>query len=76
MLRFGFPLIWAGIAVWIYSVSDRFILLKFRDTTEIGYYSIGSTFAQPLGLINMAIQMSFGVLFWATFHDETDPEKT
>jgi O-antigen/teichoic acid export membrane protein len=76
MLRFGFPLIWAGIAVWIYSVSDRFILLKFRDTTEIGYYSIGSTFAQPLGLINMAIQMSFGVLFWATFHDETDPKKT
>ncbi len=76
MLRFGFPLIWAGIAVWVYSVSDRFILLKFRDITEIGYYSIGSTFAQPLGLINMAIQMSFGVLFWATFHEEKDAKKT
>jgi O-antigen/teichoic acid export membrane protein len=76
MIRFGFPLIWAGMAVWIYSVSDRFLLLKFRDTTEIGYYSIGNTFTQPLGMINMAIQMSFGILFWATFHKETDPEKT
>jgi len=75
MLRFGFPLIWAGMAVWIYSVSDRFILLHFRDTTEIGYYSIGSTFAQPLGLISMAVQMSFGVLFWATFHGELDSDK-
>ena len=75
MLRFGFPLIWAGMAVWVYSVSDRFILLKYRDTTEIGFYSIGSTFSQPIGLINMAVQMSFGVLFWTTYHEEKDPKK-
>jgi O-antigen/teichoic acid export membrane protein len=75
LLRFGFPLIWAGIAVWIYSTSDRLILLHYRSLSEIGYFSIGSTFSQPIGLINMAIQMSFGVLFYSVYHKETDPKK-
>jgi O-antigen/teichoic acid export membrane protein len=70
MLRFGFPLIWAGMATWIYSVSDRFILLHYRSLDEIGFYSIGSTFSQPLGLINMAIQMSFGVLFFSIYNND------
>jgi O-antigen/teichoic acid export membrane protein len=70
MFKFGFPLIWAGIAVWVYSLSDRFFLLHYKDFTEIGYYSIGSTFSQPIGLINMAVQMSFGVLFFEVYNRE------
>lgn len=75
MLKFGFPLIWAGVAVWIYSSSDRFFLLHYRNLTEIGYYSIGSTFSQPLGLLNMAVQMSLGVLFWDVYHKESMESK-
>ena len=75
MIKYGFPLVWAGIAVWVYSVSDRFILLHFHDSTQIGYYSIGSTFAQPVGLINMAVQMSFGAIFYEVFHKELTKEK-
>jgi O-antigen/teichoic acid export membrane protein len=75
MIKYGFPLVWAGIAVWVYSVSDRFILLHFHDSTQIGYYSIGSTFAQPIGLISMAVQMSFGAIFYEVFHKELSKEK-
>ncbi len=62
MIVFGYPLIWAGVAQWVYVSSDRFFLLHYKNLTEIGYYSIGSTFSQPIDLINMAVQMSFGVL--------------
>lgn len=75
MLKFGFPLIWASISAWIYQSSDRFILLYFKDLTEIGYYSIGATFSQPILLINSAVQMSFGVLFFSIFHKEQDQSK-
>lgn len=75
MLSFGFPLIWAGIATWVFNSSDRFFLLHYSNLTEIGWYSIGNTFSQPILLINMAVQMSFGVLFFKTFNEETDEKK-
>ncbi|MBN2396648.1 MAG: polysaccharide biosynthesis C-terminal domain-containing protein [Candidatus Atribacteria bacterium] len=75
MINFGFPLIWAGLATWVYNSSDRFFLLHYADVDEIGYYSIGTIFSQPIGLINMAVQMSFGVLFFKQYHEEFDPDK-
>jgi len=75
MLKFGFPLIWASISVWIFQSSDKFILLYFKDLAEIGYYTIGSTFSQPILLINSAVQMSFGVLFFSIFNKEQDQSK-
>lgn len=70
LIKFGSPLIWAGIAQWIYVSSDRFFLLYYRNFTEIGHYSIGTTFAQPISLINMAVQMSFNVLFMSIYVKE------
>ena len=75
LLKFGFPLVWAGLAVWVYSSSDRWFLLYFRNLNEIGYYSIGNTFSQPIGLISMAVQMSFGVLFLSVYNEEKDSDK-
>ena len=76
MLKFGFPLVWAGIATWVYMSSNRFFLLKYKDLTEIGYYSIGNIFSQPISLISMAFQMSFGVLFYQVYNEETNTDKT
>ena len=75
MLEYGFPLVFAGIAVWVYQVSDRYFLLYYQNLEDIGYYSIGSTFSQPLGLINAAIQMSWGVPFYEIYSKE-DSEKS
>jgi len=75
MLRFGLPLIWAGLATWVYNSIDRFFLLHYRNLTEIGYYSIGTTFSEPILLINMAVQMSFGVLFFKIYNEEEDSNK-
>ncbi len=75
LLQYGFPLIWAGIAAWVYNSSDRFILLHFHDLHEVGLYSIGAIFSQPVLLVNMAVQMSFGVLFFQLYHKEQDNNK-
>ncbi len=75
LIKFGYPLIGAAIATWIFQSSDRFFLLHYSNLTEIGWYSIGQTFSQPLLLINTAVQMSFGVLFLKTYNADTDANK-
>lgn len=75
MLNYGFPLLWSGLAAWIFNSSDRFFLLHYSSLEQIGFYSIGSTFSQPLLLINMAVQMSFGVLFYKIYNEEKAIEK-
>jgi len=77
MLKFGFPLIWAALAMWVYNGADRLFLLYYKDLTEIGYYSVGSTFSQTIQLFNAAVQMSFPVLFFSYLNDDTkDYNKT
>jgi O-antigen/teichoic acid export membrane protein len=75
LLKYGFPLIWAGIAAWIYNSSDRFFLLHYHNLHEVGLYSIGAIFSQPVLLINMAVQMSFSALFFKLYHQEENPGK-
>ena len=76
MVKFGFPLIFTGIISWFYLSSDRFFLLHYQDTTEIGLYSIGSTIAQPLLLLNMAVQMSFGPIYISLYENEVAKDKS
>lgn len=75
MLKYGYPLAITGIAVWLYSLSDRILLLKYKDALQVGYYSIGSTFSNPLALLCMAVQMSAGVLFFEVYNKEQDLNK-
>ena len=75
MLRFGYPLIFTGILMWVNSMSDRFFLLHYSNLDEIGFYSIGSTFSQPIMLVNMAIAMSSSVLLMSMYSDEKDENK-
>jgi O-antigen/teichoic acid export membrane protein len=75
LLKYGFPLIWVGIATWVFNSSDRYFLLHYRDLDEVGLYSIGAIFSQPVLLVNMAVQMSFGVLFFQAYYAEKDALK-
>jgi O-antigen/teichoic acid export membrane protein len=75
MLKFGFPLMWSGLAIWIMNGADRFFLLHYSSLPEIGKYSIAYTFSQPVLLLNMAVQLSFSVLFLELFYKEKEAEK-
>lgn len=75
MLQYGFPLIGVGILGWVYSVSDRYFLLYYKNLDEIGLFSIGNTFSQPLQLVNTAVLMSQGVLIMSSYENEEDDNK-
>lgn len=75
MIKFGFPLIFTGLLLWINGMSDRFFLLHFSNLEQIGYYSISNTFSQPILLLNQALQMSALVFVFSMYNKEDDPKK-
>lgn len=75
LVGYGFPWIWTMLGSWIYTASDRFILIEYTTLKKVGLYSIGMTISQPILLLNMAVQQSIGVLFFSSYHEEKDPEK-
>ncbi len=40
-LCYGFPLVLAGLAIWVLGVSDRYLLRILRDVSEVGIYHLG-----------------------------------
>ncbi len=75
MLKFGIPLIFVSMLTWVNSVSDRFFILHYQELSQIGLYSIGNTFSQPIQLINMAISMGSMVVVMSLYSEEKEEEK-
>lgn len=74
-IRFGFPLIWASIALWFYQVSDRYLLLFFQNTNEVGLYSLAFSVSQVILVLNMTIEMSFNPIVLKEYEEEDDIDK-
>ena len=59
MLRFATPVIPAGLSLWILGLSDRYFLIAYGTTREVGLYSIGAKFASIVGLGIMAFRLAW-----------------
>lgn len=75
LIKFSYPLMLSGLIAWIYTSADRYLLLGYKSTTDVGLYSIGSTFARPISILNMAIGMSFYPFFMSLYEKEKDDNK-
>jgi O-antigen/teichoic acid export membrane protein len=51
MLRFGLPLIPAMLALWVITSTDRYFLMHFSNSNELGLYSMGFRFAVILDIV-------------------------
>ncbi len=60
ILKYGFPLIATGIAVWILSSTDRYFLAHYADLSSVGIYAVGMKLANFLGMVAGALQLAWG----------------
>lgn len=51
LLRFGLPLVPAGLAYWALNLSDRFFLQKYADLSQVGVYALSYSIAGVLHMI-------------------------
>jgi len=75
LLVFGYPLIFTALLVWVNNVSDRFFLLHYSNLDQIGLYSIGNTFTQPISFLNTALKLSGAVLMFSLYNEEKEDDK-
>lgn len=62
LLRFGIPLIPAGLSTFALTLSDRYFLKALAGLEEVGLYSVGYRFGQTITFVAMAFQ-----LVWSPF---------
>ena len=63
MLKFALPSLFIGISFYWLRMSDRFFLLHYQGSEEVGLYTVANSLAQPLFLVAAA----FG-LAWPQWH--------
>jgi O-antigen/teichoic acid export membrane protein len=73
MLAFGLPLVPAGVAAIILTMSDRYFLRYYADCTEVGLYSLGYKLATVVSLIVGAFQTAWPAVLFSTAKKKKAP---
>jgi O-antigen/teichoic acid export membrane protein len=60
MIRYGFPLIFSGMATFVLAMGDRFLIKIFLDYHEVGVYSLSYKFSN---LVKIVFVQSFQLGF-------------
>jgi O-antigen/teichoic acid export membrane protein len=60
IVKYGYPLIATGIAVWVLTSTDRYLLAHFSDLSAVGIYAVGLKVAAIMGMLTGAFQMAWG----------------
>lgn len=59
MLHYSLPLIPSTVANWVLSLSDRYVLLAYCGSAEVGLYGIGARFATALSVVTSGVYMAY-----------------
>jgi O-antigen/teichoic acid export membrane protein len=62
LLKYGIPLIPAGLSIWVIQFADRYFLVHYASMMELGLYAIGNKVASLVVFVTMAFRMA-----WAPF---------
>ncbi len=70
MLGFAIPAMFTGLSFYFLKLSDRFFLLNFQGTAEVGLYTVANALSQPLYIVGMAFRMAWPQWHYAHLNDE------
>jgi O-antigen/teichoic acid export membrane protein len=59
LVRFGYPFIFAGMAYWLFTSMDRWMLAAMSSVDEVGIYSVASRFATLVLFVSTAFAQAW-----------------
>ncbi len=74
ILKFGTPLVPAGLAMYILNSSDRWFISHYRGQEELGIYAVGANFAMILALAVVTFRRAWGPIANDAIHSNDGPE--
>lgn len=74
MLRFGAPMMPAGLAMWALNSSDRYFLNAFSGTADVGIYNVGYKVAALVNLLIGALQLAYPRFVFSIYNEKPNPQ--
>jgi O-antigen/teichoic acid export membrane protein len=74
LLRFGVPLLPAGLAMYVMSTSDRWFIQHYHGETMLGIYAVGAKFALIMALAIEIFRKAWWPVAMDAMHSEDGPE--
>ncbi|MFQ5719205.1 MAG: flippase [Acidobacteriota bacterium] len=74
LLKFGLPLVPAGVAVWVMNLSDVYILRFFRDPAEVGIYTLGYKFGLGILILTNAFRFAYPKVVFSEGQNQDSPD--
>ena len=72
IVRFGYPFIFTGLAYWVFSSMDRWLLGELSDNTSVGLYSIAYSFAGVLTFVTTAFAQAWSPFAIKLYAEDPD----
>ena len=74
MLKFGLPMVPAGLAMWALNSSDRYFLNAFASTADVGIYNVGYKVGSLVTLVVSALQLAYPRFVFSIYNEKTNPQ--
>ena len=74
ILSYSFPFIFVGLSFWIINFVDRYFILYFTSSHELGIYSIANRFAQIIMMVVSTIQIGLYPFAYSVIKNENAKE--
>ncbi len=75
MLKYSLPLLPTVLMMWVLSLSDRYVILYFLGSAEVGIYGIANRFATIINVIASAIRFSYTTFAFSNKDDINGKDK-
>ncbi len=70
LVQFGYPFIFAGLAYWIFTASDRWMLGVLADTQQVGLYSVAFYLMSIVFFVNQAFGAAWSPMAFKIYSEE------
>ena len=68
-IRFGYPFITVGISVWIFTTTDRWMLVYFSSMEEVGIYSMSIRLSMILAFLVSSFSTAWSPIAFSIVND-------
>jgi O-antigen/teichoic acid export membrane protein len=73
LLKFGIPLVPAGLAMYVLNTADRWCIMRYHSDTVLGIYAVGAKFALLISLIVLTFRQAWWPTALKAMHDPEGP---
>ncbi|QIZ69368.1 lipopolysaccharide biosynthesis protein [Oxynema aestuarii] len=74
LLRFGAPLVPAGLGMYVLNTSDRWFIIHYQGQDALGLYAVGVKFAMIIALAVTTFRQAWWPIAMDALHTEEGPE--